>query len=595
MLKQSSIAIITLSTCLLPISVLAQTSGVTTFGDSLSDNGNAFRATGGAAPPSPPYFNGRFSNGPVWIENVVSNFKLSTTSDNFAFGGATSGTFNTFNVALPGLTNQLDVFLQASPKVDPNRLFVVWAGANDYLGGGQTNPAITVGNLSTAVQRLTAAGATQIVVPNLPNLGKIPASLGNPAQSAGLTQLSTAHNSFLSASLRSLASNNPNISIVPTDLEALFSRVISNPARFGLTNATEPCLNSAAGTICATPDTYLFWDPLHPTAAGHQIIGAFAFDTLTAPQTIAPQVSSVLSSTRRQTGDINRRLLALRTTPVSGKHQLAAYITGDLNTGDRQNTSTTTGFNIDTKGGTVGVDYPVTDRLVIGLAATNSSSNNQLNDNKGKVGLSNTSVSIYGSYQQDKLYADALISYGWDSFDLTRRINVTGFDRATANPSGNRLTAGVSGGYEFGANGLSIGPIVGLRYTKVKINGYTEQNGDILNLKVNPQQTDSVLFNIGAQVAYSFRTNFGTLSPYISASYERELSNNNRQIVTELVTQPGIPMRTNVAADAPDSVLLSTGVQAQFTNSLSVALGYKRLFGNNANENNLNAQLRYQF
>ena len=354
-------------------------------------------------------------------------------------------------------------------------------------------------------------------------------------------------------------------------------------------------MNSSTGTVCETPDTYLFWDPLHPTAAGYRIIGAFAFDTLAAPQTIAPQVTSVLSSTRRQTGDINRRLLALRITPLSQKRKLSAFITGDFNTGDRQNTGTTTGFNIDTKGVTVGIDYPVTDRIVIGLAASNSSSNNQLNDNKGKVGLNNTSVSIYGSYQQNKLYADALISYGWDSFDLTRRINITGFDRATVNPSGNRISAGVSGGYDLGANGLSIGPIVGLRYTKVKINGYTEQNGDILNLKVNPQQTDSVLFNIGAQVAYSFRTNFGTLSPYISASYERELSNNNRQIVTELVTQPGIPMRTNVAADAPDSVLLSTGVQAQFTNSLSVALGYKRLFGNNANENNLNAQLRYQF
>ena len=593
MIKQSSIAIITLSASLLPTSVSAQTSGVTTFGDSISDNGNAFRITGGRVPPSPPYFNGRFSNGPVWIENVVSNFNLSTTSNNFAVGGATSGTLN-INGALPGLTTELDSFLGTSPTVEPNRLFVVLAGANDYLGIGQADPTVPVGNLSTAVQRLTAAGATQIVVPNLPNLGKLPLSLGNPLF-AGLDPLSAAHNSVLSASLRSLASNNPNISIVPTDLEALFNRVTTNPARFGLTNVTQPCLNTSTGAVCATPDTYLFWDAIHPTAAGHRLIGAFAFDTLVAPQTIAPQVSSVLSSARRQTSDINGRLSALRTTPPSGNRKLSAYITGDLNTGDRQNTSTTTGFNIDTKGVTVGIDYPVTDRIVIGLAASNSSSNNQLNDNKGKVGINNTSVSVYGSYKQDKLYANALISYGWDSFDLTRRINVTGFDRATANPGGNRLTVGVSGGYELGAGGLSIGPIVGLRYTKVKINGYTEQNGDILNLKVNPQQTDSVVFNIGAQIAYSFRTNFGTISPYIAASYDRELSDNNRQIVTELVTQPGIPIRTSIAAEAPDLVSLSTGVQAQFTNNFGVGFGYKRLFGGNASENNLNAQLRYQF
>jgi outer membrane lipase/esterase len=205
MFNRISALVVALSTSLLPIAALAQISGVTSFGDSLSDNGNAFSVTGGTVPPSPPYFNGRFSNGPVWVENVISGFNLSAASNNFAFGGATTGTVNTTNVALPGLTTELDRFLQTTPTVDPNRLFVVWAGANDYLGGGQTNPAITVGNLSTAIQRLTGAGATKLVVPNLPDLGRIPAGSANPAQSAGLSQLSAGHNTLLSASLQNLA------------------------------------------------------------------------------------------------------------------------------------------------------------------------------------------------------------------------------------------------------------------------------------------------------------------------------------------------------------------------------------------------------
>jgi outer membrane lipase/esterase len=95
--------------CLLPLPVSAQSiDGVTTFGDSLSDNGNAFQSTGGTVPPSPPYFNGRFSNGPVWVEGFPAELKLPAgASNNFAFGGATSGTANTVNNALPGLTTQL--------------------------------------------------------------------------------------------------------------------------------------------------------------------------------------------------------------------------------------------------------------------------------------------------------------------------------------------------------------------------------------------------------------------------------------------------------------------------------------------------------
>ncbi len=580
-----------------PLPVLAQQriNGITTFGDSLSDNGNVFNATSGTIPPSPPYSNGRFSNGSVWIENVVSSFNLSTASTNFAFGGATSGSSNTTSSLLPGLTTELDRFFQATTTIDPHRLFVVWAGANDYLGGGQTNPAVTVSNLSTAVQRLTSAGATKLVVPNLPDLGKTPIGSANAIQSAGLSQLSTAHNSLLTASLQTLAQNNPNLSIAPIDVAALFNAATTNPSRFGLTNVTQSCLNSTTGAVCATPGTYLFWDDLHPTAAGHQLISAYALDILNAPYSIAPQVESVLSNARRQTRVIDSRLLALRTTTPSAERKISVFVNGDLNTGNRLTTAKTTGFNLDSQGVTVGADYPVTDNITLGLAISNSNSNNQLSNNGGKVGIDGAAVSIYGIYNQDKFYTTALINYGWDNFNLTRKIDVTGFDRANGKPNGNQFIARISGGYDFGSNNLSLGPIVGLRYTKVNINGYTEQNGDILNLKVNAQEANSLVFELGTQVSYPFSTTFGTLSPYFSASYERELANNDRQIVTELVTQPGIPMRTTTSATDRDYLRLSAGVRAQLSDNFSASVGYERLFNNNSTDNYFNAQLRYQF
>jgi phospholipase/lecithinase/hemolysin len=39
------------------------------FGDSLSDAGNAFIASGGLI-PQPPYVGGHFSNGPTWVEDL---------------------------------------------------------------------------------------------------------------------------------------------------------------------------------------------------------------------------------------------------------------------------------------------------------------------------------------------------------------------------------------------------------------------------------------------------------------------------------------------------------------------------------------------
>jgi outer membrane lipase/esterase len=158
------------------------------------------------------------------------------------------------------------------------------------------------------------------------------------------------------------------------------------------------------------------------------------------------------------------------------------------------------------------------------------------------------------------------------------------------------LSLRVSSGYDFGSNGLSFSPTGGLRYTKVNINGYTERNGDILNLKVNPQDVDSLIFNLGAQISYPFKTGFGKISPYLSANFEHEFTQNGRQIVTELVTQPGIPIRTRIGASDQDFIRLSTGVQTEFANNLSANLGYETTLGkDNFSDNSLNATVRYQF
>ncbi|WP_310481800.1 SGNH/GDSL hydrolase family protein [Chamaesiphon sp. VAR_48_metabat_403] len=276
----SAIGIAGLFGWMTPLAMAQQIEGITAFGDSLVDNGNVFQASGQIFPPNPLYFKGRFSNGSIWVENIAAKLKVTKTSSNFAFGGATSGTLNTIDPALPGLTTQLDRFLQTTPRIDPDRLFILWAGANDYLGDRQPNPAVTVGNLSTALQRLIDAGATQLMVPNLPDLGKSPSGVANSRKSARLTELSTVHNQLLKTSIERLSQQNPKISIISIDMQTLFGTVINNPSKFGFINVTQPCFNRSTRTVCTNPNSFLFWDELHPTAAAYQILSAHALTIL---------------------------------------------------------------------------------------------------------------------------------------------------------------------------------------------------------------------------------------------------------------------------------------------------------------------------
>jgi phospholipase/lecithinase/hemolysin len=269
---------------LLPIKASAAIDQLYVFGDSLSDTGNTYRATGGFIPPSPPYFQGRFSNGPVWVEDLASSLGVKQT--NFAFGGATTGTgnvgfFGQFVNVLPGLDQQVKTFISTNPTADPNGLYVIWAGANDYLGGGQANPQVPVSNLQKAVTSLASFGAKNFLVANLPDLGNLPGTRNDP-NADGLNTLTTFHNSGLSATLSGL-SKQTGLNIIPLDVDSLFGQAIATPQKFGFTNVTDPCLNSQTSTSCANPDEYFFWDQLHPTKRTHSILAQAAFAAVPEP------------------------------------------------------------------------------------------------------------------------------------------------------------------------------------------------------------------------------------------------------------------------------------------------------------------------
>jgi outer membrane lipase/esterase len=579
---------------LLPLPAFAQNiQGITVFGDSYSST-SYITLPGGIVPSSPPYFKGRFSNGSVWVESFSSKFKLPPTAiNNFAVGGATT---RRGNATLPGLKLQVDRSLKASSSINSSDLFVVWSGSNDYPGNGSAATTI-VNNISTSTQRLIDAGAKQVIVANLNDVPLTVTGSQQLVKNPEITQQLTAHNEALNASLQTLTQSNPNLTIFPTDMAALFDAVLANPSRFGWANVDTPCLDALTGKICANPDSYLFWDEApHPTAAGHRLIADYTLDTLTAQGSIAAQSEIALSAANQQTRDINTRLVELRTLAPKPQRQLNVFASGDANFGSRSTTATNAGFNVDVKGVTVGADYPITNHIALGVAVSAANTNDQLNDNRGKVAIEGTSVSVYGSYTQNRFYSDLLVNYGWNNFKIDRNINVTGFNPATANPSGTQLSFRLNGGYELGSKDLFFGPIAGIRYTNSNIGGYTEQNGDILNLKVNPQFTQSVILNVGAQVAYPFKTSFGKVSPYIAGNFEHEFVQNSRQLVTELLTQPGIPIRTQIAPTDRDFVRLSFGCNTEFTNDLSASLGYETILGkDNFNDNYLHAKIRYQF
>jgi phospholipase/lecithinase/hemolysin len=184
---------------------------------------------------------------------------------------------------------QIDEYLATHPKPDEHTLFVVWAGSNNLTEAvPEPNAAKLIVDGAVAqignVQRLINAGATQFLVPNLPNLESVPRFNGSPTDSAAFNKASQLYNVTLDTgmSLLPLLNFGRHVTIQKFDVYSLLKNVIAHPANYGLLNVTDE-----SQSMLVDPDTYLFWDDLHPTTHGHNILGMSALKAIEPPGCVA--------------------------------------------------------------------------------------------------------------------------------------------------------------------------------------------------------------------------------------------------------------------------------------------------------------------
>ncbi|MDP3562745.1 MAG: SGNH/GDSL hydrolase family protein [Legionellaceae bacterium] len=280
---------------------------IVVFGDSLSDNGNFYAYMQHKLPLSPPYFEGRFSNGPIWAELLAQrvypdNWRAHLLD--YAFGGAgvlgENGDFD--DEKLFTLNREIDSYLLAHQnKADEHSLFVLWIGANNYLAvPDDIDEAVRDVNwgIKTSLQRLVKSGAKHILVVNLPDLGKTPAAREFELTDE-LSYCTLSHNAILEKNVAQLQAENPNIQFMLFDANQSLYNMLQDPEKYGFSNTTETCYQAlmnkpsskAILNMVATVhpqigmdkngcEGYFFFDAVHPSALAHKMMSEQVLELL---------------------------------------------------------------------------------------------------------------------------------------------------------------------------------------------------------------------------------------------------------------------------------------------------------------------------
>ncbi|MGE5608894.1 MAG: SGNH/GDSL hydrolase family protein [Bacillota bacterium] len=259
------------------------------FGDSLTDVGNVFALTGGTKPDPTMYWNGRASNGLVWSEVLASKLGIpiptpgllgGPNGTNFACYGALA--YGGVDVIPPTLSTQVGIRLSMNKPIRSTDLFTLWGGANDVFndiyafGKPTSDPSIPANAIKSQISLLAGAGAKEFLVMNLPPLGLTPWVRGTPLQDP-MNTWAAGFNASLKASIDDLKATLPaDVQIHELDVYDLFGKIFADPEKYGLKDVS----SSAVMFPAANPDDYLFWDTVHPTRIGHQLIAEAAYSIL---------------------------------------------------------------------------------------------------------------------------------------------------------------------------------------------------------------------------------------------------------------------------------------------------------------------------
>lgn len=550
-----------------------QNSDLLIFGNSLSDTGAGYALSptvttppGGQAIPPPPYYNGRYSDGPNWVDYVQQN--LDVNVQNFAVGGAETGFGNNYDPIYPmgGFLTQIGRFASAQRPIPKDTTVVVEIGANDFLNLLDSLPVPPTAaqftltslqglqNTIGGVRALQGLGAERIVLWNLPPLYATPLfnnpffgnlSLLKPA----FFQVTESYNANLLEQVKSqnLLTGSSHKTVFYLDFESMVTEVGQELTAQGIDisdfNIYSQFLNPAIiiPVQAYNPNT-AFFDQVHPSTLAWSLLSkklSAYFDTIdNSHRSISAQTDLTFESWRAYRSLIDNHFRTLHRqfyvcpqtcNDSCNPLQYQVYVDGMGKWGRTKDSCSTHGQRYDTQLFSLGMDYFLNNCLTAGVSFTAQRNNSRLNNDAGSLLLNEYIPTFYATYTDPCMFVDFDVSYSYLYFKKIQR-NVPYICRNLhANATGWGIGSTLQGGYLYNCDCITMGPILGLEYESALIHRYNESHKRYPSLTVRGQHQDSLLGKVGWQMFWN-KCDCG-FSPYADVNYYYDFFNSTRVVL----------------------------------------------------------------
>jgi uncharacterized protein with beta-barrel porin domain len=264
--------------------------------------------------------------------------------------------------------------------------------------------------------------------------------------------------------------------------------------------------------------------------------------------------------------------------------------------GTQSSTSNQTGYNFTLGGLTLGADYRLTNKLLVGLATGYSNTASSFYGTGGSITVNTIPFNAYAAYFSGQMYAYGSLGYALNLYNLRRDINFDGIGRnATSSTNGNQFNLYGEAGYDLKLSRMILTPAATLTYSALWLGGFTESNAGALNLNVGPQNASSVQTGVGGRVTFPLKMGSIIMVPQAYAFYQHEFANGSRGLNASL-SQGSSAFTWQTDAAGQNFALVGASLIAGLRENLYAQVNFNSEVGRrNATAQFINAGLRYEF
>jgi outer membrane autotransporter protein len=280
---------------------------------------------------------------------------------------------------------------------------------------------------------------------------------------------------------------------------------------------------------------------------------------------------------------------AAETATPADADRFAIWGSGFGSRGSSQGLDGASGTDNATGGLVVGADLMLSDIWRAGLFAGYSLTS--VDTDASAADAESYHVGVYAGTELDALSLRTGLSYTWSGIDSSRSVSALG-QTLEGSYDAESFNAFSELAYRFDMSGAVFEPFVGLGYTHLRTEGFSETGGSAA-LTVDDATMDTTYTTLGMRLERGFEigeitaTARGTLG-WMYAGGDVDPNSTARFASGDAFTVSNTPIDSSVA-------LVEAGIDFGLGNGATLGIGYAGQFGKNARQNTVNATMRVPF